>query len=100
MVDFLIISTYLNKRKNFIKDEILNRIVSLLLSAVVVFVVLALFGFVLYAGIFIFLGIVLYLLLVAIRDEFFKCKSKRKIRAHKIIEMGEVEIIPPQKTKK
>ena len=62
--------------------------------------VLALLGFVLYAGIFIFLGVVIYLLIMTIKDEFFKSKCRRKLEDSRIIEMGEVEIIPPEKDKK
>ena len=93
-------NTYFNKRRTLVKDETLNRIVSLLLTVLAVFIVLALFGFVLYAGIFIFLGVVLYLLVMTIKDEFFKCRHKQKIEAPKVIDMGEVEIIPPQKNKR
>ena len=78
----------------------MNKIVSLLLTAGAVFVVLALLGFVLYAGIFIFLGVVIYLLIMTIKDEFFKPKCRGKIEDSRIIEMGEVEIIPPEKDKK
>ena len=78
----------------------MNKIVSLLLTAGAVFVVLALLGFVLYAGIFIFLGVVIYLLIMTIKDEFFKSKCRRKLEDSRIIEMGEVEIIPPEKDKK
>ena len=62
--------------------------------------VLALLGFVLYAGIFIFLGVVIYLLIMTIKDELFKPKCRRKLEDSRIIEMGEVEIIPPEKDKK
>ena len=62
--------------------------------------VLALLGFVLYAGIFIFLGVVIYLLIMTIKDEFFKSKCRRNLEDSRIIEMGEVEIIPPEKDKK
>lgn len=86
--------------RTFVKDEILNKIISLLLTAGAVFVVLALLGFVLYAGIFIFLGVVLYLLIVTIKDEFFKRKYRRKIEDSRVIDMGEVEIILPEKNKK
>lgn len=78
----------------------MNRIISLLLTAGAVFVVLALLGFVLYAGIFIFLGVVIYLLIMTIKDEFFKPKCRQKIEDYRVIEMGEVEIIPPEKNKK
>lgn len=78
----------------------MNKIVSLLLTAGAVFVVLALLGFVLYAGMFIFLGVVIYLLIMTIKDEFFKPKCRRKLEDSRIIEMGEVEIIPPEKDKK
>lgn len=71
-----------------------------MLTAGAVFVVLALLGFVLYAGIFIFLGVVIYLLIMTIKDEFFKSKCRRKLEDSRIIEMGEVEIIPPEKDKK
>lgn len=71
-----------------------------MLTAGAVFVVLALLGFVLYAGMFIFLGVVIYLLIMTIKDEFFKPKCRRKLEDSRIIEMGEVEIIPPEKDKK
>ncbi len=80
--------------------SVLNRVISLLLSAVAVFVLLSVLGFVVYAGIFIFLGVVLYLLVVTVKDEFFKQKNKQRIETSRIIDMGEVEIIPPEKTKR
>ena len=78
----------------------MNKIISLLLTAGAVFVVLALLGFVIYAGIFIFLGVVIYLLIMTVKDEFFKPRCRRKLEDSRIIEMGEVEIIPPEKNKK
>jgi len=84
-------------RRILTEDEILNRIVSLLLTAVVVFIALSLLGVIIYAGIFIFLGIIFYMLVITIKNEFCKHKCKRKIDVSRVIDMGEVEIIIPNK---
>ena len=80
--------------------NVVNRIISLLLTAIMIFVVLSILGFVFYAGLFIFLGIVLYLMIATIKEELFKRRARKMIDTPKVIDMGEVEIILPQKDKK
>ena len=80
--------------------RILNRLISLLITAGAVVVFLFLFGFIIYAGIFIFLFLGMYMLISYIRHKFIWHKYQKENEEPQIIRMGEVEIIPPQKTKR
>ena len=78
----------------------MRRVASLLFTAAAILVFLMLLGVAVYIGVFAFLAIAIYFLVVGIKDEFFKKHHKPRNGDENyesgVIDMGEVEIISPR----